>query len=621
MPVIYPDVQPTSHHRQPDASARGASRRSVIVALLTALLAAFGLTALPAPEARAAGERLKAVIIVGPTGSLTSQNLSDGEAMARSAEAQGMDVRRVFHPKATWDRVRADVQGANLVVYMGHGNGWPSPYGPFQEKTKNGFGLNPYDGGSASNHKYYGANPIRDNITLAPNAVVLLVHLCYASGNAEPGMAIPSEDIARQRVDNFAAGFLDVGARAVFSFGWNQKLDYVKALNTTDKTMDELFMTRASGSINGFVGWRNKRFASVRTPGVTNHLDPHTSHGYYRAVTGDLDMTAAEWRGAAPEVVPTEPPEITSLAAAGPTSPTGIVGASASPGVFHPNGDGLGDSLLLHHSVNRATFLDVTVTNASGDTVRRYTAWSEPGASTSTWNGKRDDGGLVPDGEYTLTYVPRDWYGNIGAPASVKALVLAAAAVGVPSAAALFPSDGDTLASATTLKVTLSQPARLSWAVVDAAGQVMRTVRDGSATEPGVLTFKWDGRNDAGEWVAAGGYRSVVNVETDLGRYGHERTVYAGAFALTASTATPTRGSTVKFVVHSTEPLGGNPKLRISQPGVAPYGVTMNHVTGRKYRASVTLKSSGTAGVMQLLVRGVDKYGQVQETLHELPLE
>ena len=270
-------------------------RRVVAAALLGALLALSGSLAVAAPAARGASP-LKAVVIAGPTGGLTSQNLADSETMARAAEAAGMEVKRVFHPKATWERVLNNIQGANLVIYMGHGNGWPSPYGPYQERTKNGFGLNPFEGASAGKHEYYGGNPIRGNIRLAPNAVVLLVHLCYAPGNAEPGMSIPSYDTARQRVDNYAAAFLDVGARAVFSFSLMQKQNIVGALNGSNKSMDEIFMTPAAGGSSGFIGWRNKRFASERTPGATNHLDPHSSRGYQRAVSGDLSMTAAEWR-------------------------------------------------------------------------------------------------------------------------------------------------------------------------------------------------------------------------------------------------------------------------------------------------------------------------------------
>ncbi|HUG47444.1 MAG TPA: fibronectin type III domain-containing protein [Candidatus Limnocylindria bacterium] len=291
--------------------------------LLAVLIALAGLLAATADVARASsGERLKAVVIVGPTGNLTSQNLTNGEKMARAAEAQGMEVHRVFHPKATWENVLAKIQGANLVVYMGHGNGWPSPYGPFQERTKNGFGLNPFEGSRAADHKYYGADPIRERIQLADNAVVILVHLCYSSGNSEPGMAIPREDIARQRVDNYAAAFLAVGARAVFSSSYYQRLDVIGALHTTDKSMDELFSTPAGGGPAGFIGWRSKRFASERTPGTSNHLDPHSSYGYVRALSGDLSMTAAEWRGGA-ALAELAPPDVTP-----PSAPDGLAGES-----------------------------------------------------------------------------------------------------------------------------------------------------------------------------------------------------------------------------------------------------------------------------------------------------
>lgn len=316
-------VQPARPTHSPGRRRRSLGR-GLVISLLATLVAFGAQIGAHAPVAQASGERPKAVIIVGPTGSLTSQNLTNGEKMARAAEAQGMDVRRVFHPQATWARVLANIQGANLVVYMGHGNGWPSPYGPYQERTKNGFGLNAHDGAGPGKHTYYGGNPIRAHIRLADNAVVVLVHLCYSSGNGEPGMAIPNENVARQRVDNYAAAFLAVGARAVFSTSYFQRLDLVGALNETDDSMDELFMTGAGGKPNGFVGWRNNRFASERTAGAANHLDPHPSYGYVRALSGDLSMTAAEWRSGA------------DMAAAGvggadvtpPSAPQGLSGES-----------------------------------------------------------------------------------------------------------------------------------------------------------------------------------------------------------------------------------------------------------------------------------------------------
>ena len=50
---------------------------------------------------------------------------------------------------------------------------------------------------------------LRLTLELAPNAIVLLHHLCYASGNSEPGGAPPSVSTAKQRMDNYAPGFLE----------------------------------------------------------------------------------------------------------------------------------------------------------------------------------------------------------------------------------------------------------------------------------------------------------------------------------------------------------------------------------------------------------------------------
>jgi len=281
------------------------SRRSVVAsAVLLALMAALVPFASPRAAGAEPGGAPKAVFIVGPTNGLTASNLADAEAMASQAEDVGMDVRRVFFPHATWQNVLANVQGASFVVYMGHGYGWPSHYTrALTESRQNGMGLNSFSGSGKSQYTYYGAKPIRQNIRLAPNAVVLLNHLCYAAGNGEAGMPIPSEDIARQRVDNMANGWLAAGARAVFAFTWTQKLDYPRALMTTALSMDQLFMSPGGGSPSGFVGWRNRRFQSERTPGAVNHLDPRYRQGYLRALSGDLSMNAAEFRAGAGSLV------------------------------------------------------------------------------------------------------------------------------------------------------------------------------------------------------------------------------------------------------------------------------------------------------------------------------
>ncbi len=187
-------------------------------ALISALTLALVWLAVPATPALAAAQA-KVVVVVGPAGGLTAHYKADADAIAAEARRYTSDVVRIYTPNATWARVKAAAQGANVLVYLGHGNGWPSIYGPFQTVTKDGLGLDPGSGANSTRTVYYGEDFIRKDILLAPNAVVLLYHLCYASGNTEPGLAVGTFSEARQRVDNYGAGFIGAGARAVFAEG------------------------------------------------------------------------------------------------------------------------------------------------------------------------------------------------------------------------------------------------------------------------------------------------------------------------------------------------------------------------------------------------------------------
>ncbi len=128
-----------------------------------------------------------------------------------------------------------------------------------------------------------------DNIKLAPNAVGLLHHLCYASGRPESGQPAPTLSVAKQRVDNMAAGWLATGARAVIAEAHYPPAWYITQLFTTHRTIDQIW--RASPTYNR----RAITFASARTSGATAEMDPDgTPGGYWRALTGWLDLTTDE---------------------------------------------------------------------------------------------------------------------------------------------------------------------------------------------------------------------------------------------------------------------------------------------------------------------------------------
>jgi hypothetical protein len=112
---------------------------SLVIALLGAVVAT---TAPIASPARAAGP--KVAIIVGPVNTLTDSYRRSADRVATEAAAAGATVVKAYSPNATFANVRAAVNGANVVVYFGHGNGSPNPYSGWTEwpDRVNGWGLN-----------------------------------------------------------------------------------------------------------------------------------------------------------------------------------------------------------------------------------------------------------------------------------------------------------------------------------------------------------------------------------------------------------------------------------------------------------------------------------------------
>ena len=277
---------------------RGAQRassrklRSLLTGVFAALLLVTATTAL-APEAQAATTK-KVVIVVGPVGSSTSEYRSSAARLATQARSYGANVVTLYSPYATWSRVASAARGANVLIYLGHGNGWPSPYAPFSTTSKDGMGLNATYGNGNSNTKYYG-EAYMAKLGLAPSAVVVLNRLCYASGNNEWGAGNPTKAVAIKRVDNFGYGFLRGGARAVFASGITNVAFVLKGLfkGSSAMTMSQLFWTDPSAT-------RSHRFSfnGIRTPNASALMDPYAPSRYYRSVIGYLGTTVAAWRAA-----------------------------------------------------------------------------------------------------------------------------------------------------------------------------------------------------------------------------------------------------------------------------------------------------------------------------------
>jgi hypothetical protein len=369
--------------------------RTTAAALVVALLMATAGLALPATTV--AASTAKVVVIVGPTGSVTSTYRSEADAFASEALKYTPNVVKVYSPNATWAAVSAAMQGASVVVYLGHGTGFPSPYSTtLNTSTEDGFGLNATANSGDSNTSYYGESYIRTYIHLAPNAVVIFNHACYATGSSEPGYANPTLSIAEQRIDNYAAGFQAAGAAAVFATNYNYAYQYIDYLFGTNQTLDSMW--RHAFDAQGHFG----TFASTRTPGTTDEYDPTISGSstlYYRALSGKIStMTSSVVTTVADTTAPTVVAPVSRLYA------TGTIGTTTPVRTYWSGSDAGGiSSYYLQRQTNGGTWSTVTLPTATTTSIVQSLALG----STYRFGARaKDSAGNLSAWVYGATFKP-----------------------------------------------------------------------------------------------------------------------------------------------------------------------------------------------------------------------
>lgn len=209
------------------------------VSLITALFAVVAVLGAPAPPAAAAGE--KVAIIVGPVGGLSDLYRSMADKVATAATTAGATVVKAYSPTATWANVKNAVHGANVIVYFGHGNGYPNPYGANELTDRsNGWGLNTSetngdaDVWSNGTLVYCGERALlgtltasddrprldwcggtaNDGITPAPNFTMVYAQAHYAPGFGErysQSTPLTTLSEAQQRVRHYSDPILKLG--------------------------------------------------------------------------------------------------------------------------------------------------------------------------------------------------------------------------------------------------------------------------------------------------------------------------------------------------------------------------------------------------------------------------
>lgn len=189
-------------------------------------LASAGVLALSVAGTVVGAEPVKVAIVVGPVGELSDTYIEIAEHAAVAAEGVGAVVARAYTPDATPTAVIEAVEGASIVVYLGHGVGVPNPYSPEPDPEKvNGWGLqgenargDHSDSWQDGTLRYYGEAWLAEHLRPAPGWVMIYSNACYAPGAGEGHDERATLDTAARRVAGYSrAPLVELRASAYFA--------------------------------------------------------------------------------------------------------------------------------------------------------------------------------------------------------------------------------------------------------------------------------------------------------------------------------------------------------------------------------------------------------------------
>jgi hypothetical protein len=158
----------------------------------------YGLQSLPS---------LKAVLIVGPIdgdyGPWTTNEKENMDLVASELAAHGVAVHRFYAPNNGWDAIRQAAEGAHFLFYRGHGVYWT----PYPQPTVGGFALS---------DRFVSSEDIREDLHLAPNAIVML-YGCFTAGTSGSDTGDIGIAEAQRRVAQYSDPFFDIGAGGYYA--------------------------------------------------------------------------------------------------------------------------------------------------------------------------------------------------------------------------------------------------------------------------------------------------------------------------------------------------------------------------------------------------------------------
>ncbi|MBL0385938.1 Ig-like domain repeat protein [Tumebacillus sp. ITR2] len=261
-----------------------------------------------------------------------------------------------------------------------------------------------------------------------------------------------------------------------------------------------------------------------------------------------------------------------------------ITAVSDTPDPFKVTGT---TNSTINYTLSEAANVSLKIYDKNNLLVRTLVDARLPiGTKSVTWNGKNDSGVLVDDGLYTYKINATDSYGNQATEVTGTITTDKTA----PTVSSLNVGDAFAPGQSTLpISYELSENAKVTTTVSNAAGTVVRTLESSVAKQAGLNSLAWDGKNTSGVLVPDGTYTVKVN-------------------------ATDAVGFTSPVTSGTTKTETGAPVLTAVKDSTDPFKVTGTSTSTISYTISedsnVSVKIYGADGrLVRTLVNGLVTYG------------
>ena len=204
------------------------------------------------------------------------------------------------------------------------------------------------------------------------------------------------------------------------------------------------------------------------------------------------------------------------------TPPSAALSADLS--LFSPNGDGIKDTVTIYQESSEEPLWEGFIKNSAGLTVRNF-SWRGRADARISWDGRADDGRLVPDGIYFYSVAATDRAGNSGQSKQLKfKLDTEETEVFLTIDSGYFSPNADGVKDrimVTPILKVATEVQSFSLSILNSEEQVVRNIQgQNRAPEP----FSWDGLDNNGSRLPDGEYLAELELDYSKGDHHEVRT-------------------------------------------------------------------------------------------------